>query len=250
MDRTLFAELSARGEVELVGTDSASWLGVPLKTSHGTIGVIVVQDYENPHRYTEHNKHFLASIATQVALALERKQSEEKVHRSEERYRALFEDSPISIWEEDFSQVKKYLDSLKLQGVTDFPSYFASHPEVVARCTQLIEVLDVNNAGLQMYRAGSKKELIESTIQAPCKGEQEHNAEDFIAIAEGRTSNGWEGEDETMTGEPLEINLRWSVAPGHEHDYSRVIVTVFDITGRKRAEEEISRRAKETSALL
>jgi PAS domain S-box-containing protein len=239
VNQELFAELSARGEVELVGTDSASWLGAPLKTSNGTIGVIAVQDYENPSRYTEHDRQFLASIASQVALAIERKQSEEKVHRSEERYRALFENSPISIWEEDFSRVKKYLDCLKQQGVTDFATYFASHAEAVTECTQLINVLDVNHAGLQMYRAVNKKELIESTLEASCKGEQEHNVEDFVAIAEGRTGNGWEGQDETMKGNSIDINLRWSVAPGHEEDYSRVIVTVIDITERKRAEQEL-----------
>ncbi len=249
LGRELFGELAAQGEIELIGTDSASWLGAPLRTTHGTIGVMVVQDYENPNRYTEHDKQFLASIAAQVALALERKQSEEKVHRSEERYRALFENSPISIWEEDFSQVKKYLDALKQQGVTDFPFYFASHPEAVTECTKLIHVLDVNHAGLQMYRAVDKKELIESTLQAPCKGEREHNIEDFIAIAEGRTGSEWEGEDETMSGEPLEINLRWSIAPGHEQDYSRVIVTVIDITERKRAEEELHQQTQMRIAL-
>jgi PAS domain S-box-containing protein len=114
----------------------------------------------------------------------------------------------------------------------------------------MIKVLDVNNAGVQMYKAASKEELIKSTIQNLCQGEQDHNHEDFIAIAEGRTSNSWEGGDETMAGEPLEISLKWTVAPGHEQDFSQVFVTVIDITERKRAEEEISRRARETSALL
>ena len=72
-----FDELVAQGEVELVGTNSASWLGAPLKTTDGTIGVIAVQDYENPTRYSERDKEFLASIASQVALAIERKRAEE-----------------------------------------------------------------------------------------------------------------------------------------------------------------------------
>ena len=245
-----FEELVAQGKVELVGTNSASWLGAPLKALNETIGVMVVQDYENPGRYSENDKNFLASIANQVALALARKQVEEKMRESGQRYQALFEDSPVSIWEEDLSRVKKHLDSLKEQGVRDFRAYFDSHPEAVAECARMVGVLDVNNAGLQMYHAGSKEELIESTIQNLCQGEQDHNHEDFIAIAEGRTSNSWEGGDETMTGEPLEISLKWSVAPGHEHDYSQVFVTVIDITERKRAEEEIGRRVKETSALL
>ncbi|MEO8356444.1 MAG: PAS domain S-box protein [Chloroflexota bacterium] len=82
-----FDELAAQGEVDLVGTNSASWLGAPLKTLNGTIGVIAVQNYEDRHCYTEHDKDFLASIATQVALAIERKRAED----AEREQRALAE---------------------------------------------------------------------------------------------------------------------------------------------------------------
>ena len=170
-----------------------------------------------------------------------RKQAEQALQESQRRYRALFEDSPISIWEEDFSEVKKFIDSLKQQGVTDFQSYFTSHPDTVMELTNKIKVLDVNGATLGMYHASSKEKLINSTMQSLASGEVEHNLEDFIAIAEGRTSNRWDGGDETMDGIPLEISLNWSVVPGHEQDFSKVIVTTVDITERKRTEDQLSR---------
>jgi PAS domain S-box-containing protein len=86
-----FDELAAQGEVELIGTNSASWLGVPLKTSGKTMGVIAVQDYVYSNRYTEREKDFLVSIATQVALAIERKQAEDVLHKSEALYRRAME---------------------------------------------------------------------------------------------------------------------------------------------------------------
>jgi PAS domain S-box-containing protein len=86
-----FEILASQGEVELVGTPSASWLGVPLKTSGRTIGVMAVQDYENDKRYSEHDKEFLTSIATQVALAIERKRAEDALHRSEALHRQAME---------------------------------------------------------------------------------------------------------------------------------------------------------------
>jgi PAS domain S-box-containing protein len=80
-----FDELVQQGEVELVGTNSESWLGVPLKTPGGAIGVMVLQDYEQPNRYSEQDKEFLASIAGQLSLAIESKRAEEKLRESEVR---------------------------------------------------------------------------------------------------------------------------------------------------------------------
>ncbi|HSJ87601.1 MAG TPA: diguanylate cyclase [Anaerolineales bacterium] len=79
-----FDKLAAQGEVELIGTNSPSWLGIPLKRGKETIGVIVVQDYEQSDRYSEHDKDFLASIAGQVTIAIERKQVETALYRSAE----------------------------------------------------------------------------------------------------------------------------------------------------------------------
>jgi PAS domain S-box-containing protein len=168
----------------------------------------------------------------------ERRQAERAQRDSEERYRALFEDTPVAIWEEDFSGIKKYLDSLKQQGVTDFRAYFASHPDAVFEHAGMVRVLDVNNTAVQMFRAESKEQLIRFTNEGLSKGELEHIHEVFISIAEGETRNSWEGVEATLTGEPIEISLSWSVAPGHEHDFSRAIVTTIDITERRRTEKE------------
>jgi len=70
-------ELVSKGEIELVGTLPAAWLGVPLRTSTGTIGVLVVQHYEDQDAYSPRDLELLATIADQLALALERKQAEE-----------------------------------------------------------------------------------------------------------------------------------------------------------------------------
>lgn len=74
-----FEELIELGEIELVGTRTACWLGAPLKTPTETIGVIAVQDYHDQFRYTERDKEFLSFISTQIAVAIERKNAEQKL---------------------------------------------------------------------------------------------------------------------------------------------------------------------------
>ena len=61
----------------------------------------------------------------------ERHAVESALRESESRYRGLFEDSPISLWEEDFSAVKQRLNTLQSEGVTDMHAYLESHPEEV-----------------------------------------------------------------------------------------------------------------------
>ncbi|MEK6752304.1 MAG: PAS domain S-box protein [Chloroflexota bacterium] len=169
----------------------------------------------------------------------ERKQADEKISKSERRYRSLFEGSPIPLWEEDFSDVKKHLDSLKQEGVTDFHAYFASHPDAAVKWFNEIRILDVNNTAVEMYQAENKERLIRYVSQGTSEGELEHVNEFLVNIANGKTSHSWEGIDETLTGQPIGVNLSWSVAPGHEHDFSKVIVTTVDITERKLANDKI-----------
>ena len=88
-----FDELAALGEVELVGTPSPSWLGVPLRTPTETIGVLVVQHYSNENAYSGRDLEFLGSVGGQIALAIERKQAEDALRENERRFRALIENS-------------------------------------------------------------------------------------------------------------------------------------------------------------
>jgi two-component system, cell cycle sensor histidine kinase and response regulator CckA len=94
----VFDQLAAEGEVELVGTPSPAWLGAPLRTPAATIGVLVVQHYENEAAYTERDLEFLVSVGGQIALAIERKRAEEKIRESEARLRVLVEQLPAVLW--------------------------------------------------------------------------------------------------------------------------------------------------------
>ncbi len=84
-----FDELDAQGAVKLIGTNSPFWLGVPIRTSFGIIGVIEVQDYDYPNRYSERDINFLEAIASQVGQAISRKQADAALKESEEKYRGL-----------------------------------------------------------------------------------------------------------------------------------------------------------------
>jgi two-component system, cell cycle sensor histidine kinase and response regulator CckA len=95
------AQLVAEGEVDMQGTPSRSWLGVPLRTPSETIGALVVQNYERENAYTEQDMEFLASVGGQIAFAIERKRAEARLRESEARLRVLIEQLPAVVWTVD-----------------------------------------------------------------------------------------------------------------------------------------------------
>jgi len=93
-----FDRLAAEGEVELVGSASPAWLGVPLKTPSATIGVLVVQHYQNESAYDQRDLEFLDSVGGHIALAIERVRAEEALRKSESMFRLLFSHTPLPMW--------------------------------------------------------------------------------------------------------------------------------------------------------
>lgn len=168
----------------------------------------------------------------------------------EANYRSLFENSPISLWVLDFSRLKACMDELQASGVTDFRTYLLEHPEVVRHCMPLVKVLDVNQRAVQMYKASSKEKLLGSLDEVA--GEEVFDAirESLTAIAEGKTLYQIETMNRTLTGEDLHVALRWSVAPGHEQTFSRVTVSIIDITARRHVEQALRESQRMLATLM
>ncbi len=89
-----------------------------------------------------------------------RRQAEETLQKSEDRYRNLFEMLPISIWEEDLSELNIYIDHLLNAGAKDLREFFDNNEEAVLHCTSLIKVTDINKYTLYLYKANSKEEFL------------------------------------------------------------------------------------------
>lgn len=93
----VFAELEKKNEVVSVGPPSIDWLGVPLNTREGTIGVLVIQSYTEGLRYTEEEKNILMFISEQVAMAISRFKTRDELLESEEKYKDLIEKANLAI---------------------------------------------------------------------------------------------------------------------------------------------------------
>jgi PAS domain S-box-containing protein len=81
IDNELSDKLNRTGEVDVIGSPSEVWLGVPLKIKGQTIGVMAVQDYHDEYAYGENDKDVLMFVSEQVASAIERKRNDEELKK-------------------------------------------------------------------------------------------------------------------------------------------------------------------------
>lgn len=72
LDRQGIEEFKLSHNLELIGTPSACWLGVPIIIKNEVFGAIVVQSYTNNHAYDAFDKALLELIAHEIGLFIER----------------------------------------------------------------------------------------------------------------------------------------------------------------------------------
>jgi PAS domain S-box-containing protein len=196
--------------------------------------------------FVQGGRLFAVSLARDIT---KRKEAEEKIHRSEQRYRQVFENSPISIWEEDFSEVKVFLDNLKRDGVTNIETYFDQHPETVQQCAELVKIVDVNQAALTLHAAASKEELFTGLSDTFTPESFETFRQELVCLWNGGLEMTRDAAVKTLTGDPRYVTVYFTVCPGYEETLSKVYVSLVDISERRRMEEELAEREREFRTL-
>lgn len=179
-----------------------------------------------------------------------RKAAEKSRHLSEVRYRAIFEDAPISLWEEDFSEVKHSVDAILAEGIDDFAKYLDDHPEAIDKCIPMVKILDVNRATLDMFGVHDKEHFLGSLDKIFGDESTEIFRQEMLAISKGETIFESDGINYTLEGKKIDVHVRWSVAAGYEDTLERVLVSILDITDRLRAEKEIKRQEQYFKTLV
>ncbi|MEJ2466472.1 MAG: PAS domain S-box protein [Candidatus Thiodiazotropha sp.] len=158
---------------------------------------------------------------------------------SEIHYRILFENSPVSIWEEDFSAVKTLFDQLRHESVTDIEAYFEKHPESVQQCADLVKIIDVNRATLKLHGAISKEELLAGLANTFTPDSFNTFREELACLWHGETELQRDAVVKTLAGEPRNVSIYFTVCPGYEETLGRVFVSLIDITERKQSEQAL-----------
>jgi diguanylate cyclase (GGDEF)-like protein/PAS domain S-box-containing protein len=157
-----FEKLEKNEKIEKIGENPISWLGVPLELEDKVIGALVIQSYTTNVYYGQEEKNILEFISKEIALAIERKKSEEKLQELLDLERIAHKESKTlaSVISVLFSKVnlsevfREILTQVKL--ITPYTSANIA----------LIKGNVVYNICTQGYEKYNAKDFVEQSMQA------------------------------------------------------------------------------------
>jgi PAS domain S-box-containing protein len=194
-------------------------------------------------------------VTTHIAIVEDislKKEAEELLKKSELLFKSLFDDSPLALWEEDYSAVKKCLSKLNL--INEKPeivtSFLQNNPEIIQKCFSLIKVLNVNNKCLIQYAPKTKLELLNNTDILFGNEISDYFLKHLVAICQGNNHLNIDVQMKNAQGEIREIHLVYSVVKGYEDSLERVIISTEDITERKNSEKTTLRTQQKIESLI
>lgn len=161
------------------------------------------------------------------------KERELALSRSEARYREIFEESPVAIWEDDWSSVKRMIDGIVASGITDLRRYFNENLTKLREAYRLIKPIDISRATRDLFGAPDSQSLIDWVHAGTVP---DLFLDDILAFRAGKMEFEYEAQQNRLDGKSISTLSRVVIPPLYRHDWSRVFYAIEDITERKRTE--------------
>ena len=181
------------------------------------------------------NDYLTKDDFARLGFAVKRALDQKHLRASEARYRDIFENASVMIWDEDLSELKAEVDKLRANGIADFRSYIKQQPEFLRRALKLVNIIDANETTLRLFYAQEKTEVLGSLDRFVSP---ETFQEELIAFADGKSY--FEREFISQTTQGKSIHLLMTVT-FYEDSAGRckALVHLTDITERKKAEQSL-----------
>lgn len=146
-----------------------------------------------------------------------------------------FDLSPISMWLQDFSGVKKIFNRWKAQGVTDLEAFLMQDTQRLFECLETIHTLHVNKSTLRLYEAKDLDEILANFICFLTPEVTEFQIQFFCALWNGNAHCAIPVVNYTCKGKQIDIQLSATIVTGYEDSWELLMLTTEEISAYQQA---------------
>lgn len=147
----------------------------------------------------------------------------------------VFDLSPLAMWLQDFSGVKKIFEQWKTEGVQDLKQYLLEDPERLQPCLATIRTTHINKSALRLYEAENLEEIIQSFSKLHFEKVSQFKVHFFVALWNKEANCTIPAVNYTCKGKQIDIQLRANVLPGNEDSWESLLLTTEDISDYQNA---------------
>ncbi|MBU0942894.1 MAG: sensor domain-containing diguanylate cyclase [Proteobacteria bacterium] len=210
---------------------------------------VIEHSYSDEQRVCTHLRYYLSPVpgldgpGTEVMAFVEDctdlKKTEQALKESEQRYRRLYQSSPIALIERDVTELNSHLEHLRASGVSNLREYLEQNPSQIFHCWSLIKTIDNNLAFLKLMDLENCPIPAGSIPQTDSDVFREMAREIILSIAQRNKVSQRELAVVTASGQEKFVLGKSMVISGSEESLERVVVALVDISIRKKAEETL-----------
>ncbi len=157
---------------------------------------------------------------------------------SEQRFRSLFDNIPVALWEMDFRKIKKFLNNLR-ETTPDLRDYFQNNREGINLLIKKIRILDLNQTALDFFRVRTKKEAQDRFRIYFEQGISDYFPEALLYLFKGNSHADNFYAEFSFEGRQKYVYLTWHILPEASVDWSRVVLSLIDVSKLREAQKEI-----------
>ncbi len=166
----------------------------------------------------------------------------QRILESEERFKGLFENAQVSIWNEDLVEVVDEFAKLKTQGVTDLEQYLSTNPDYAFELMSKVKVKQVNDATLALFDAISFEDFVDKMHVTFTPGATQVFIQGLIAIWNEESNFSAEVGYHSLKGREINAIISFQI-PTSKEGFTNLPVSIIDITQQKLDEKRIQHQA-------
>ncbi|NQV36321.1 MAG: response regulator [Phycisphaeraceae bacterium] len=170
-------------------------------------------------------------IAIHTADIRDRLFVENELRLNEQKYRAMFEESPVSFFEVDVSLVWDALQQ---------PEYkvLFSNPCQQDKLARMVRLVNINRSAVTLYQADSKVALLAQQDSILLSQGSFISSAIVDSLTQPAGSFEADGQHKTLVGELKHVLLKWNIPADFEQKAKKIQVSIMDVTAWKQLEAD------------